>query len=369
MKILVCASEYYPYGSGIANVAYNLVERLKKQGIDCTVCSPTGPDIVLGSFNLIQKTGIIGLLYFWNCIAFFLKKSDYDIIWLHNPLLIFKIPLGNVFCTYHSTYFGISSKMHNESFLKQGYYKIGSIIEKYCLNTMSNAQFIGVSSQVCNELNKICPNKQSSILILNGVDNARFSPLNEDTKEIRENLNVKNNPIILYVGRLDTTKFVDSVILALPLIVKKVPTIKLLLVGDGPQKEDLMILTKKLGISDSVIFCGLQPNCVLPGYYHAADIVVCPYSGLVLFEAMASGKAIVAYNLEWHSEIITNMQNGILVEDLNQIDLANAVVSLLTDTTLAKGIGENAREFALKNLDWSKISDKYRSIFTEVIAK
>ena len=49
MKILICTSEYYPQGSGIANVAYNVVEKLKKKGITCEVCSPVGPDIKLGS--------------------------------------------------------------------------------------------------------------------------------------------------------------------------------------------------------------------------------------------------------------------------------------------------------------------------------
>ncbi|MGI6079023.1 MAG: hypothetical protein ACOYCB_12880, partial [Fastidiosipilaceae bacterium] len=56
-KLLVCATEYHPYGSGIANVVYNVVEHLKEQGVECTVCSPTGPDIKLGSLKLIEKTG------------------------------------------------------------------------------------------------------------------------------------------------------------------------------------------------------------------------------------------------------------------------------------------------------------------------
>ena len=85
MKVLVCTSEYYPYGSGIANVAYNVVEQLKKMGIDCTVCSPTGPDIKLGSSKLIEKLGIVGLLYYWYKVANHFKNNDYDVAWLHNP--------------------------------------------------------------------------------------------------------------------------------------------------------------------------------------------------------------------------------------------------------------------------------------------
>jgi len=58
MKLLVCTTEYFPHGAGIANVVYNVVEHLKEQGVECTVCSPTGPDIILGSQRLIKRPGL-----------------------------------------------------------------------------------------------------------------------------------------------------------------------------------------------------------------------------------------------------------------------------------------------------------------------
>ncbi|MDP3012641.1 MAG: hypothetical protein Q8M92_00270, partial [Candidatus Subteraquimicrobiales bacterium] len=63
MKLLICASEYpLDYSAGVGNVAYNVVEQLKKKGIDCIVCSPNG-DIKLGNSRMIERFGIIGLLY------------------------------------------------------------------------------------------------------------------------------------------------------------------------------------------------------------------------------------------------------------------------------------------------------------------
>lgn len=364
MKILVCSSEYPPEGSGIANVIFGIINATNKKNIEFVVCSPSGPDILLGNTQLIQKTGILGLLYFWFRVGLLLKKDKWDIIWLHNPLPVFTISSKSAICTYHSTYFGVSKKMHDAKFFLRCYYYIGAVIEKYCLKKLPNARFVGVSSQVCNELKERCPNN-TPLIILNGVDTKRFSTLCKDRSLIKEDLRIINNQVILYVGRLDPTKFVDSIIIGFPIILKKIPLVKLLIVGDGPQKEDLINLTKTLDISESVFFCGSQPNDVLPQYYCASDIVVCPYSGLVLFEAMASGKVIVAYDVEWHSEVITHMENGILVENLNQVEFANAVVSLLTDPTLAKKLGKKAREFTLKNLDWSIISDQYLSLFTE----
>ena len=369
MKILVCATEYPPDGSGIANAIFGIINATNKEKADFVICSPSGPDILIGSTNLIQKTGILGLLYFWFRVGFLLKEDKWDIIWLHNPLPLFTFSSKSIISTYPSTYFGVSKKMQHANLFLRSYYYIGAIIEKYCLKNLPNALFVGMSSQVCNELKEICPSNISPILILNGVDTKRFLPLCEDQHQFKDNLGIINNQVILYVGRLDPTKFVDSIIIGFPIILKKIPSVKLLIVGDGPQKEDLVSLTKTLDISESVIFCGSQPNDILPNYYCSSDVVVCPYSGLVLFEAMASGKPIVAYDVEWHSEVITHMANGILVENLNQVELANAIVSLLTDPVLAKRLGKTAREFTLQNLDWSKISDEYISIFSEKKAK
>ena len=55
MRVLICATEYYPNGSGIANVAFNVVRELESMGVECTVCSPTGPDIKLGDPDKSEK--------------------------------------------------------------------------------------------------------------------------------------------------------------------------------------------------------------------------------------------------------------------------------------------------------------------------
>ena len=108
VKLLICATEYPPYGSGIANVTYNVVERLKAQGIECTVCSPTGPDVNLGSQKLIEKTGILGMIYYWFQVSQHLKKNYYDAVWLHNPFIIDGSRFKHCLVTMHSTYCGES---------------------------------------------------------------------------------------------------------------------------------------------------------------------------------------------------------------------------------------------------------------------
>jgi glycogen synthase len=93
MRILVCTTEYPPsFSSGIGNVAYSVVEQLKNHGVEFTICSPLNADIKLGNIRVIQYFGILGLLHYWFAVSKYFKKSDYDMVWLDNPLFLFKNP-------------------------------------------------------------------------------------------------------------------------------------------------------------------------------------------------------------------------------------------------------------------------------------
>ena len=365
MKILICAMEYptHSISSGIGLVTFNLVEQLEKKEVNCVVCSPVGPDIVLGSTKLIQKTGILGLLYFWACVSQYIKTEDYDIIWFHNPLPVFKISSKSLICTFHSTYFGLTQQMQQVNIVRYIYFRIAALIERMCLKNIPDALFIGVSTQVCHELSATYPNKKEIIAILNGVSTEEFSPHCICKQNIKKDLGIENNPVALFIGRLDQIKSVDLVIKSFEQVHKSIPSARLLIVGDGAEKSNLMNLSKKLNLADSIIFCGAQPHDVLPQYLYYSDVVICPWSGLVLFEAMASGKSIIASDIEWHAEVISHMQNGILVKYQNIPELANAVILLLTDPGLSETLGKNAREFAVNTLDWKIISYQYLDIF------
>ncbi len=127
MKILVCVSEYYPFGTGIANVAYNIVEDLKRMGHQCVVCSPTGPDIKLGSAPLIDRWAIGGLLQYWDLVATCLNGDDYDVVWLHNPMFIRANPFRRSIATVHSTYYD----KYQQRIAPVPYYAVTAALEKY----------------------------------------------------------------------------------------------------------------------------------------------------------------------------------------------------------------------------------------------
>ncbi len=358
MRILICASEYFPLGAGIANMVYNTVKQFREIGIECVVCSPNGDcDIKIGNSKFIEKFGILGLLYYWHQVHNYLKKNDFDIVWLHNPLFLESTFFQEYFVTIHSTYHcqkrqGIKPKI---------YYIITANMERYCLNKIKKSiRFTSVSTQIGKELKEIGIDKNRITTILNGVDTGRFRFINHNK---RKKLNLEDSPIILYVGRLSWSKFVDTIFRCMPLILYRIKNAKLLVIGDGPQKKELIDLAKKLNIYNSIIMYGTVLNEELPAFYSIADVVVCPYSGLVLFEAMSMGKPIVAFNVEWHSEVIENMENGILVENLNVNKFSAEIINLLSNKELSDKLGKNAREFALNKLDWKIIAQQYLEEF------
>ena len=221
MKLLICASEYYPHGAGIGNVAYYIVSQLQKMGVSCTACSPTGPDIKLGSSSMIAKYGRLGLLYYWYQVSRYFRQrhENYDVVWLHNPLFIQNNPLQKSLITIHTT-------SHEKTISKSCplylhiYYKASSIIEKHCLtrNGLSNARFTAVSPHVLEELIEIGIEQERITYIPNGVDTGRFKP-STNKKELRKKFDLPENELILLsMGKIAERKEPNKLIEVFSLI-------------------------------------------------------------------------------------------------------------------------------------------------------
>lgn len=162
----------------------------------------------------------------------------------------------------------------------------------------------------------------SSILVDNGVDIKR--------------------PIILFIGRFAGDKQADVLIDAIPLVAKECPKAQFVLIGGG-KSADIKQRVKELGQEDHTYFLGFQPTEIVKYCLSVASVVVVPMSGFVIYEAAATSKAIIAFDVEWHSEFIENEQTGLLVENRNCVALAGAIERLIRNPQLAEVLGRNAR--------------------------
>lgn len=359
MRLLVCTSEYYPYGSGIANVAYNVVEQLKKMGIECTVCSPTGPDIKIKS---LQGCGRIGLIHFWYKVGKYFKNkaNDYDVVWLHYPLFLGNIPFKKCLVTVHSTAYGFMVKNISPKI----YYYVCHLLDKLCLNKFGiETRFTGVSSKTCSELEMILSHKQPIKLIFNGVDTKIFKPIN-DKGPYRKKFGIPlDSKIILSVGRLVDHKMPFIMLDTFNEIQKKASNkYTLVVAGKGKLFEPLKEYVTKNCITN-VLFLGYVPDKDLPQLYACSDyfIITSKYEGgepvLTVTESMASGLPCIVSSIP-NFGIIEKANSGIILDFFSDKLVAEKLINYLENSDY-EVTSKNARSYVTEHMDWGILSKLY----------
>ena len=178
------------------------------------------------------------------------------------------------------------------------------------------------------------------------------------------------NPAILYVGRLAPRKGVHYLLQATPGIVKEMPKARLVVVGVGPLEHYLKDLSKRLGLQDSVMFLGYVNDEMIRRLFASADVVVVPsiFEGcpLVLLEAMAAGKPVVASAVQGIKDVIKHGFSGLLVTPGDIQEIEHAVIRLVRDRDLATYLGDNARRTIIKDYRWEKIARRTMEVYEKI---
>lgn len=373
MNLLVCVSEYYPYGSGIANVAYNVVEQLKERGVDCTICSPTGPDIKLKS---LKGYGRLNLVYYWHKVYKYFKKGadDYDVVWLHNPLFIKSNPFQKSLITMHITSFGVYKRTQQPNYpiLRKNYKNLAAHIERFCLSRLDlkNTNFTAVSLQVYDELRDLGIVDKKISYIPNGVDTKLFKPVSLEKKEkLREGFGIpKDSLILLSTGNLTIAKNPLKLIEIYSLIENKYKDVSMVIAGSGGLENKVRKLSEKKGIRN-IIFLGHVNYEKMHNLYACSDVYIMTslYEGLplTLLEAMSSGLPCIVSDVTSISSMVNDAKAGISVTFDDETENAERIINFLNEDLF--DYGKNAREYAVRNLDWSKIAKRYIVEFQKII--
>ncbi len=178
-------------------------------------------------------------------------------------------------------------------------------------------------------------------VVSNGVDVKMFP------KKTRYN----DDKILLHVGRLGFEKNVDVVIKAFSLVIKKIPSARLVIAGDGPARKGLEKLAEKLGSGNKISFLGMVERGKLAGIYRSSSVFVTASTsetqGLVTLEAMASGLPVVGVNKFATADLIDPGQNGYLVSSADEKKIASRVIEVVVNSELQKKMGTVSRAKAL----------------------
>jgi phosphatidylinositol alpha-1,6-mannosyltransferase len=207
-------------------------------------------------------------------------------------------------------------------------------------------------------------------VVFPAVDANRFAP-RPRPQALAQRLGVDGKKVILTTGRLPASeryKGQDTVIRALPTVLKQVPDVAYVLVGDGPDRPRLEQLARDHGVADAVVFAGEVPDRELPDYYNLCDAFVMlsrdrPLRtggslgegfGIVFLEAAACGKPAVGGRSGGIPEAVSDGVSGLLADPTSVPTVAQTITQLLQDPDLARRLGEQARSRVLEHFTWQR---------------
>jgi phosphatidylinositol alpha-mannosyltransferase len=368
VKILIVSDIFYPHTGGVPEHMLYLWQNLKKLGHEAKILAPSfgrnypyvDEDIVrMGRAIKIPKNRSFSIMTFSLTVPWrmrrFLNRENFDIIHLHGPIapvlpyFALKYSKAKNFITFHSA--------HEESI---GYVLWEPLLEQYFRKVDG---MIAVSSVARDSVSKYFPGDYR--IIPNGIDTGRFHPDVHPIESLKE-----FSPKILFVGRFEPRKGLKYLLQAFPLIIERFPTTKLIVVGSGFLERYYRRYVEE-HIRENVIFVGHVSPDDLPRYYASCDIYCSPATGaesfgIVLLEAMATKKPIVASDIPGYRTILEDKKEGLFFEVCTPTSLAEKVIYLLNNSQQMKAMGEAGRKKAL-HYDWEIVTKQVLDFYSEVL--
>lgn len=232
---------------------------------------------------------------------------------------------------------------------------------------------VAVSSFLKRILAELVQHEVEADVLPMGVFTDRFRPRDESTA-IPAKFNGKQ--IVLYVGKLIEVKGVEYLLRAFAQVLSQNPKVFLVLIGDGDRRRDLEQEAKRLKIARSVEFLGALPHSEIIPNYQMADLVVLPSivtsrgetegMPVVILEAFASGKPVVASRIGSIEDVIEDGKNGILVPPRDPGALADGILRLLREPN--SQAWQKAAIKAVEPYDWRNIASHYANIYNDLLA-
>lgn len=368
MKIAQVSATLPPYNGGTGNVCYHNSEELAKLGHNVTIFTGKKSNLKGLNSNIISIKYLKPLFTIGNApfVPQLLKLKGFDVIHLHYPFFF-----GAEFVYLNSLFHGSKYVItyHNDV-VTDGFQGLLFKIHKYTLMKLilGRAEKIFVTSVDYSKnsfLSEIYIKYPERIVeIPNGVDINKFNP-NNNSHIIRKKYDLESKKIVLFVGALDKPHFFKGVDILLESF-KKIndPGYHLIIVGDGDLKKNFVEKANLLGIGSQVTFAGRVSDSDLPLFYAASDVIVLPSTtmgeafGLVLVEAMATGKPVIASNLPGVRSVVNNGENGLLVVPGDLEDLSSKINEILSNEKISFEFGKAGRNKTEEKYNWINIAKR-----------
>jgi phosphatidylinositol alpha-1,6-mannosyltransferase len=213
--------------------------------------------------------------------------------------------------------------------------------------------------------------KLAMVKIAPGIDTEHFSPRNSE--DLRKSLKLTEKKVIVCVARLVHRKGQDRLIEAMPEILRSTPNAHLLIVGEGPYRQQLVKRVDQLKIKDDVTFVGRIGYEQLPEYICAGDLFAMPSRsrflgleveglGISYLEASACGLPVIAGASGGAPDAVDQGKSGVVVSGVDNDAIAKAVISFLNDPDISKTMGQYGRKWVIEKWRWEIWSEAFEQL-------
>jgi len=371
MKIALVSPYDFAYPGGVVNHISCLEQQFTQMGHDVKIIAPASKAIHtlgerfirIGTPRSIPVSGSIARVTvsvrLESQIKEVFEREKFDICHLHEPLMptlcttTLRLKRAPMVGTFHA------------SGAKPWYTWCTPLGKWYLDRWFSKLDGrIAVSQAAQGYVNSFFPADYT--VIPNGIDTRHF---NGDVPPVNSFQDGKLN--ILFVGRMEKRKGFDYLLKAYQRVKREVPGCRLIVVGPGVRLRNKYERRARKSKLEDIVFTGYATYDELPGYYKAADIVCFPATGresfgIVLLEAMAVGKPIVASAIDGYKAVLTNGVEGLLVPPKNVEKLAEAITGLLKDESLRRKMAVAGRPKALE-YDWTHVARRVMDFYVETL--
>lgn len=352
LRIGIFTDSYKPYVGGVVRSIESFTTDLRKLGHDVYILAPNYPGAQkekdVFRFPSIPSPTYNGFylgLPFSTKLEEFLNQSQLDIIHVHSPFILGRLGakiskkrgLPLVF-TYHTLY---DQYTHYVPFA-QGLSK--EITRKICVDFCNRCDLVITPTEIISEYITKMGVKSNILWLPTGIQLSEF--VGVDRNWLKETYHINSNEIILlFVGRLGKEKNIPFIIDALKKVLEEHSHVKLFIVGDGPETENLKKYVVRKGLTNNVIFTGKMTRENLVKAYCGADIFVfsslTETQGIVIAEAKAAGLPVVAINAFGVSDMVIDNEDGFLVSpDANVF--SKKIIFLINDSVKRNKMSQNA---------------------------
>ncbi len=371
MKIGIVSQSYYPRFGGVTEHVHHTAVELRRRGHDVTIITSRFrggaverlPDVERIGYNLLIpfNGAFVDLavgIRLRSQLRGLLRRHRFDVLHTHAPLVptLPLIAIETAECpqvgTFHTT--GGPSRLL-ELFRRPLEHRLQRLDAR-----------IAVSETAREYAARYFPGTYH--IIPNGVDTDRFHPGVAPFEAWRDPARVN----VLFVGRLDPRKGVHLLLDAMPEVVRRTAgRARLLVVGDSYLRSKYEAAVPA-ALRDHVRFFGHVPAADLPRWYATGDIFVSPASGnesfgIVLVEAMAAGRTVLASDIPGYRSVVIPDENGVVFPPGDREALAAALVALVQDPERRAALAARGRARAFE-FAWPRVTDRIEALYRDAIA-